>query len=267
VTDSPSPLRLAIVGVRGRVGQTLVRLAAEQRMVVTRAVAREDVGRDLGELHGAGPSGVTVEGDVSALASGGFDVAVDFSAADAVPDLAEAVTSAKAALVSGTTGLGPEALLALDEASQRIAVLWEPNMSLGVHVLGRLVRQAVLAMGESFDIEIVEAHHARKIDAPSGTALRLAEIAREARSPNPTVLQHGRQGRPGPRAAREIGMHAVRGGDIVGDHSVHLLGMGERLELVHRATSRDVFAHGALRAAAWIKGKAPGRYSVAELLG
>jgi 4-hydroxy-tetrahydrodipicolinate reductase len=267
VTEETAPLRLAIVGARGRVGQALVRLAFEQGMIVMRAISREDVGRDVGELGGTARTGVVVEADVGALASGGFDVAIDFSAADVVPDLAEAVTAAGAAVVSGTTGLGPEALLALDEASQRVAVLWEPNMSLGVHVLGRLVRQAIVAMGDGFDIEIVESHHARKVDAPSGTALRLAEIARDARAHTPTALQHGRQGRPGPRAKREIGLHAVRGGDVVGDHSVHLLGLGERLELVHRATHRDVFAHGALRAAAWIRGKAAGRYSVADLLG
>jgi 4-hydroxy-tetrahydrodipicolinate reductase len=266
VTDEGAPLRLAVIGARGRVGQAVVRLAAERGFQVTRAVAREDVGRDLGELGGT-KSGVMVEGDVTALASGGFDVAIDFSSADAVPDIAEAVASAGAALVSGTTGLGPEALLALDAASEKVPVLWEPNMSLGVHVLGRLLRQAVVAMGDGFDIEIVETHHGRKADAPSGTAVRLADIAKEARLPMPSALQHGRQGRPGPRGRQEIGVHAVRGGDIVGDHSVHLLGMGERLELVHRATSRDVFAHGALRAAAWLVGKAPRRYSVGELLG
>jgi 4-hydroxy-tetrahydrodipicolinate reductase len=143
-------------------------------------------------------------------------------------------------------------------------VLWEPNMSVGVHVLGRLVREAIAALGEGFDVEIVEAHHRKKVDAPSGTALRLAELAMEAAHGG--GLRHGREGRPGERPRGEIGMHALRGGDVVGDHTVHFLGDGERLELTHRATSRDVFAHGALRAAAWLAGKPRGRYTLADVL-
>ena len=136
-------------------------------------------------------------------------------------------------------------------------------MSVGVHVLGALVARAVAMLGPDFDIEIVEAHHRLKVDAPSGTALRVAEIAREARGGAGFV--HGREGRPGPRAPAEIGVHAVRGGDVVGDHSVYFLGSGERIELVHRASSRDLFATGALRFARWIAGKPPGRYAMADM--
>jgi 4-hydroxy-tetrahydrodipicolinate reductase len=131
-------------------------------------------------------------------------------------------------------------------------------------VLSELVARAVAQLGPGFDVEIVEAHHGRKVDAPSGTALRLAEVARAARGGGELV--HGRSGRPGARAASEIGVHAVRGGDVVGDHVVLLLGTGERLELAHRATSRDVFAAGALRAAEWLAGRAPGRYRWADVL-
>jgi len=145
-----------------------------------------------------------------------------------------------------------------------VPVLWEPNMSLGVFVLSRLVSQAVAALAE-WDIEVVEAHHRLKVDAPSGTALRLAETAQRARAG--TRLVHGRQGTPGARTNDEIGMHALRGGDVLGDHTVHLLGGGERIELTHRATSRDVFAHGAIRAARWIRGKPAGRYGLADILG
>jgi 4-hydroxy-tetrahydrodipicolinate reductase len=236
------PLRIAVVGARGRMGSAVVRLAGEQGLAVTHAVEK---------------------GEVALLASGGFDVAIDFSSADAVPELALAVAESGAALVSGTTGLSSEGERALDAASGRIAVLWEPNMSVGVHVLGTLVRQAIAALGDGFDVEIVETHHRRKVDAPSGTALRLAAIARETHD---GALVHGREGRPGPRAARAVGMHAVRGGDVVGDHSVHLLGDGERLELVHRAASRDVFARGAIRAALWIAKKTPGRYTLTDVL-
>ena len=137
-------------------------------------------------------------------------------------------------------------------------------MSLGVHVLTRLVAQAVAALAD-FDVEIVETHHRAKIDAPSGTALRLAETAQRARA-GTTRLVHGRKGTPGARAAEEIGVHALRGGDVVGDHVVHLMGTGERLELVHRATTRDLFASGALRAASWIVGRPPGRYTLGDVV-
>ncbi len=132
-------------------------------------------------------------------------------------------------------------------------------------MLADVVRAAVAALGPSYDIEIVETHHSRKVDAPSGTALLLADAARGARDEGSSLV-HGRSGRPGARSPSEIGMHAVRGGDVIGDHSVHLLGSGERLELTHRATSRDVFAHGALRAAGWIVGRAAGAYSMRDVL-
>ena len=166
--------------------------------------------------------------------------------------------------MSGTTGLGEEARAALDRASARVPVAWEPNMSVGVHVLGALVARAIAMLGPDFDIEIIEAHHRLKADAPSGTALRVAEIAREARGGARFV--HGREGRPGARGAAEIGVHAVRGGDVVGDHSVYLLGAGERIELIHRASSRELFASGALRFARWIAGKTPGRYAMDDML-
>ena len=236
------PLRLAVIGASGRVGAAVVRLAAEQGMRVVHA-----------------------ERDVASFASGGFDVAIDFSSASLVKEISAIVSRVGAALVTGTTGLGPAEFAALDEASRSVPVLWEPNMSFGVHVLGALLRQAVLALGDGFDIEIVETHHGRKLDAPSGTALRLVEIAAIGRAGAP--LQHGRQGRTAVRKRGEIGVHAVRGGDVVGDHSVHLLGFGERLELVHRATHRDLFAHGALRAASWIAGKPAGRYGLDDVLG
>jgi 4-hydroxy-tetrahydrodipicolinate reductase len=215
-------------------------------------------------LAGVGKLDVSIEHDVSALASGGFEVAIDFSNADALPRVAATVAATGAALVSGTTGLTPLGERALGEASNRAPVLWEPNLSVGVQVLSQLLRQAILSLGEAFDVEIVETHHRSKVDAPSGTALRLAEVAREARGG--AELRHGRAGRPGERKRDEIGVHAVRGGDVIGDHSIHLLGKGERIELVHRATNRDLFAHGALRAAAWIAGKPAGRYTLSQVL-
>jgi 4-hydroxy-tetrahydrodipicolinate reductase len=238
-------MRVAVVGARGRMGRTVAALAAEQGIQVVAAI-------DTGER-------------LAALAGSGAEVAIDFSSPGATLELADVAASSGIAIVSGTTGLGDDAHRALERASSRVAVAWEPNMSVGVHVLGALVSRAVAMLGPEYDIEIVEAHHRMKVDAPSGTALRIADIARHARGGARFV--HGREGKPGARGSAEIGVHAMRGGDVVGDHSVFLLGPGERIELVHRASSRDLFASGALRFARWIVGKPPGRYGMADMLG
>jgi len=258
-------MRLAVVGASGKMGRAIVRLAQEAGDDVVCAVGVSDVGQDAGELAGMRRLGLTVTKDLSALTVARAQVIVDFSSAQAISALAELAARIGVPLVSGTTGLDATAKLALDRAAEKVAVLWEPNMSVGVHLLGELLRRAAAALGEGYDIEIVEAHHRAKVDAPSGTALRLAEVARAARASS-TKLVHGREGKPGARPPSEIGMHAVRGGDVIGDHAVHFLGAGERLELVHRATNRDVFAHGALRAARWIAGKPKGRYTLADVL-
>jgi 4-hydroxy-tetrahydrodipicolinate reductase len=236
--------RIAVVGARGRMGRTILALAQEQGLEVVAAI---DTGDRLG-----------------VLGASGAEVAIDFSSPGATTELAHVAADAGIAIVSGTTGLGDEALAALDRAAARVAVAWEPNMSVGVHVLGALVARAIAMLGPDFDIEIVEAHHRLKVDAPSGTAIRIADIAREARGGARFV--HGREGRPGARAPAEIGVHAIRGGDVVGDHSVYLLGLGERIELVHRASSRELFASGALRVARWIVGRAAGRYRMEDVL-
>jgi 4-hydroxy-tetrahydrodipicolinate reductase len=147
-----------------------------------------------------------------------------------------------------------------------VPVLWEPNMSFGVHVLVELVRRAALQLGADFDVEISETHHRMKADAPSGTAVRLLAALQEAKGAQSRVV-HGRNGRPGPRPADEIAVHALRGGDVIGDHTVHFLGAGERLEFTHRATDRDLFVRGALRAAAAVVGKPPGCYRMNDLVG
>jgi 4-hydroxy-tetrahydrodipicolinate reductase len=234
-------------------------------MEVVCAIGATDLGRDAGELAGIGGIGTPVVDGLSALETTRADVIVDFSAPPVVLALAPLAASLLIPVVSGTTGLRDDGVEALDQAAKRVALLWEPNMSLGVHVLTRLVSQAVAALAD-FDIEIVETHHRSKVDAPSGTALRLAEAAQRARA-SATRVVHGRQGLPGARSSEEIGFHALRGGDVIGDHVVHLLGAGERIELVHRATTRDLFAHGALRAARWIVGRPAGRYALGDVIG
>jgi 4-hydroxy-tetrahydrodipicolinate reductase len=257
-------MRVAVVGASGRMGRAVVRLAASQGAEIVCAVAASDVGRDVGELAGLGPTGVSVVDGLAVIEHARADVVVDFSAPHATLALAPIAAAAGSAIVSGTTGLHRDERAALEDAAARVPVLWEPNMSIGVHVLSELVGRAAAVLAD-WDIEIVETHHRAKVDAPSGTAIRLAEVARAGRS-GATHLVHGRHGKPGARGAAEIGMHALRGGDVVGDHVVHLLGGGERLELTHRATSRDVFAHGALRAARWIAGRPSGTYSLRDVL-
>ena len=264
-------MKLAVVGAAGRMGRAVVRLASQEKLAeLVFAVATHEAERDAGELAGEPANGVRVESSLDGLARSGADVVIDFSAADTCAAVARAAADAGIALVSGTTGIDAAAHAALDEAATRIPLVWEANMSVGVQVLRALVEQAARALGPGFHAEIVEVHHAAKVDAPSGTALVLAEALVKAGDAGDAggerAIVNGRHGRPGPRSAGEVGMHAVRGGDVIGDHTVHFLGPGERLELVHRATNRDLFARGALRAAAALMGRAPGRYRLATLL-
>lgn len=259
-----SGTRVAVLGANGRMGRAVVRLAHEAGMKLVAAIGVGDEGRDAGELAGVGRLGVAISKDAGVLATSGAEVAIDFSAPAALAAIAKTCSAKGIALVSGTTGLDDDAKGALDEAAKGAAIMWEPNMSIGVHVLSALVEKAMAALGPTFDIEVVEVHHRQKADAPSGTAIRLGDVVKNARGAR---YEHGRQGRPGPRKADEIGMHAVRGGDVIGDHTVFFFGDGERIELTHRASSRDLFALGAVRAAGWIAGKKPGRYQLADLIG
>lgn len=205
-------------------------------------------------------------GDFSGVERAKPHVAIDFSRPSGTRVLADIAARANVALVIGTTGLDAACDHALGEAAKKAPVLVSSNMSIGVHVLGVLVERAAKVLGDDFDIEIVEAHHKRKVDAPSGTALTLAQIIRDARTSSASLV-HGREGHVGPRKAGEVGMHAVRGGDVVGDHTVFFFGEGERIELAHKASNRDLFARGALRAAKWVVTKRPGIYGMRDMLG
>jgi 4-hydroxy-tetrahydrodipicolinate reductase len=248
-------------------GLAVARLAKGEGAEVVGAIASKRsaaLGRDLGELAGGETLGVVVSADVGAGLLGA-DVVIDFSTSAAVPYLLQAAMRAKVAVVSGTTRLDGTGEKLLDEASKVVPVVWSPNTSVGVQVLAELVAQAIKRLGPGFDVEIVETHHRAKVDAPSGTANRLADAARAARDGLTSI--HGREGNAGPRGEGEIGVFALRGGDVIGDHTVHLLGPGERLELTHRATNRDLFARGALRAARFVVGKPPGRYTMVDVVG
>ncbi len=193
------------------------------------------------------------------------DVLIDFSNAAATREVCAAVAKANIPLVLGTTGHSAEERKMIEETARNVPVAFASNFSVGVNVLFALSEHAAKILGESFDVEIVEAHHRMKKDAPSGTAKTLADIVQRVRGSG--ELKHGREGMTGERNKSQIGIHSIRGGDVVGDHTVIFAGEGERLELTHRAASRETFARGALRAARWIIGKGPGLYSMRDVLG
>jgi len=261
-------VRLALFGATGRMGLAIARLAqAAGDVQIVGAICADgdpNLGRDVGEIAGIGSLGVVTTADV---ASGllGADVVIDFSTAAAVAPMLALAARQKVAVVSGTTNIDETAKKALDKAAQSIPVLWAPNMSLGIQVLAEIVEQAVRRLGLGFDVEITEIHHRKKIDSPSGTAKRLAEAARGARGSLRDI--HGRSGDVGARTDDEMAVYGLRGGDVIGDHTVYLFGRGERLELTHRASSRDLFAHGALAAARFVVGKPAKRYTIADVLG
>jgi 4-hydroxy-tetrahydrodipicolinate reductase len=260
-------LKVAVAGAAGRMGQAIVRLLGDEGLSLVGAIERGDspaIGKDAGEVAGAGTLGVEISPAVFAGMLGARCV-IDFSSVAAAPAVARAAADKRVAIVCGTTGLDARAEAALDEAAKVVPVLASPNMSLGVEVLAALVKQALRALGPGFDVEIVETHHRRTVDAPSGTAKRLLGAVKEARAGVRSLA--GRDGLVGPRTDDEVAVLALRGGDVIGDHTVHLFGHGERLELTHRATSRELFARGALRAARAIADRPAGRYAMKDVLG
>jgi 4-hydroxy-tetrahydrodipicolinate reductase len=241
--------------------------AARTDLQVSSALVRPDSRSAGGEIA----PGVVATGDIDA-ALAGADVYIDFSTPQATADVAIAALARGVAAVVGTTGLNDRAHAALEILSKRAPVLWAPNFSPGVNLLLDLAERAARALGAGFDLEIVEIHHRRKRDAPSGTALALGEAlarghAGSGADAGALEQRLGRAGDTGPRAANEVGMAAVRGGDVIGEHTAYFLGDHERIELTHRAASRDVFASGALRAATWLAGKPAGRYRMRDVLG
>jgi len=262
--------RVVVTGAAGRMGTEIVRLVrATEGMALAGAVERAGpaIGQDAGALAGLGPTGVAV-GDDLAKALAGADVVVDFTSHDASAGNAEVCAAKGVPIVIGSTGFAPEAKARVAGAARKIPVVLSPNMSVGVNVLFELVRQAAKVLGDGYDVEIVEIHHKKKRDAPSGTAVRLGEVAAEALGRDPKdALAYARHGILGERPPWQIGVQTLRGGDVVGEHTVFFCGEGERLELTHRATSREQFARGALRAARWIAGKPAGLYDMADVLG
>ena len=270
-----APTRILLIGAAGRMGQAITRLLAGgsfPSLALAAAVDRPDsplLGQDAGSAAGARPLGVKISGDLDAALAARPDVAVDFSFHAVSAASAPRVAAARIPWIVGTTGLDEAEKAAIAQAARSIPVVLSANMSIGVNLLFALVQQAARALkGRGYDCEIIERHHRRKKDAPSGTALFLGEAAAQGYGWSlPDVAIDGRSGLPGERPEKEIGFHAIRGGDIVGDHTVLFAADGECVELSHRATSRDTLAIGALRAAAWLPGHPPALYGMRDVIG
>jgi 4-hydroxy-tetrahydrodipicolinate reductase len=242
-----TPLKLLINGAKGRMGQTLISCANSDPEL--EVAAQIDIGDDL---EAAIPQ---------------CEAVVDFTHADTTASLAKVCERAGKILVIGTTGQDAASRRSIEDSARTIPIVFAPNFSVGVNALFWLTKKAAFILGPDFDLEVLEMHHRLKKDAPSGTARRLAEILSEVRDLSyDQCVRHGRTGMIGERSANEIGVHALRGGDVVGDHTVVYAGIGERLELTHKASSRETFARGALRAVKWVRSRPAGLYDMQDVL-
>ena len=263
-------IRVAVAGAAGRMGRMLVSAVnGATDLCLTGAVDHPDAaekGADSGELAGVGHLGIPIVGNIAGMDD--FDVLVDFSVATAALDKLDFCTDNGKALVIGTTGFEQSGLGAIRRAAETVPIVMAPNMSVGVNVAFKLIEFAARALGDDVDVEVFEAHHRHKIDAPSGTAVRMGEILADALDRDiATDAVYGREGITGERERRTIGFHSLRGGDIVGEHTVTFAGTGERIEITHRAGSRENFAAGAVRAVRFVAGQEPGLYGMDEVLG
>lgn len=263
--------RIAVTGAAGRMGKTLIEaIAAAEGATLTVAIERPDsslIGVDAGELAGIGRNGVAVVGDInSALEQ--FDVLIDFTAPVATLANIAACAAAGKKIIIGTTGFSAEQKAALQTHAQKTGVVMAANYSVGVNLCFKLLDTAARVLGDDVDIEVYEAHHRHKVDAPSGTALRMGEVVAQALGRDlDRVAVYGREGQTGARARDTIGFATVRAGDIVGDHTVMFAADGERVEITHKASSRMSFARGAVRAAQWLNAQANGMYDMQDVLG
>jgi 4-hydroxy-tetrahydrodipicolinate reductase len=264
-------MRIALVGVSGRMGLSLIKAAAfADRAEFTVAVSRPGslaVGKDAGELAGISAQGVTVTDDLAAKLDS-FDVLIDFTRPDASLDYIEICRQAGKKVVIGTTGYTAAQKAQIAEAARDIAIVMAPNMSVGVNLSLKLLEMTAKVMGDYTDIEVIEAHHRHKVDAPSGTALRMGEvIAKTLGRDLKDCAIYGREGDTGARDRKTIGFSTIRAGDIVGEHTVMFADEGERVEITHKATSRMTFANGAVRAAHWLETKERGLFDMQDVLG
>lgn len=261
-------IRVCIHGAGGRMGRALIEACQQvPQLQLASAIERADsplIGQDAGHIAALGELGVTVLADLNTTA---FDLLVDFTRPEASIAALAACRAAGRAMVIGTTGFDMVQKKLIEAAGREIPIVMAPNFSIGVNLTLKLIDMAARVLGDSVDVEIVEAHHRHKVDAPSGTALRMGETVAAALGRDlKTVSVTGREGHTGERARQTIGFSTVRGGDVVGDHTVMFLGDGERVEISHKASSRMTFAMGAMRAAVWLRDRPPGLYDMQDVL-
>jgi 4-hydroxy-tetrahydrodipicolinate reductase len=264
-------MKIAVVGAAGRMGQMLIRQIARTEGCslagASETASSKAIGRDAGEIAGVEANGVKITAD-SAAAIGAANVVIDFTVPAATVAHTKIAADKGVSVVIGTTGLDPEQTAAIHECAKRVPILWAANMSMGINVLMALVEKTASLLDPSYDIEVLEMHHRHKIDAPSGTALALGRSAAAGRKVKlEEVWRKTRDGHTGARPSGEIGFATLRGGEEVGVHTVMFAASGERLELSHRAFSRETYASGAVRSALWLKGKKPGLYGMKDVLG
>lgn len=263
--------RIAVMGAAGRMGKTLIEAVQQaEGAQLSVAIDRADsslVGADVGELVAQGKIGVNLSGDLQAVLDQ-FDVLIDFTHPSVTLKNLEVCRQAGKAMIIGTTGFTAEEKQLLNDAGKQIPIVFAANFSVGVNLCLKLLDTAARVLGDEVDIEIIEAHHRHKVDAPSGTALRMGEVVAGALGRDlQKVAVYGREGQTGARARETIGFATVRAGDVVGDHTVLFAADGERVEITHKASSRMTFAKGAVRAALWLQGRQPGLYDMQDVLG
>ncbi|MBI1921622.1 MAG: 4-hydroxy-tetrahydrodipicolinate reductase [Geobacter sp.] len=264
-------VKIAVCGAAGRMGgRIIVAISEAEGVELSGALERPGhpmVGMDAGMLAGIGSNHVKITDDLNAVVDG-CDVLIDFTTPKVSLKNLEACSLKKKSIVIGSTGFTPEERALAQELAREIPAVLAPNMSVGVNVCFKVLKDVAKTLGDDFDVEIVELHHNKKKDAPSGTAVRMGEVVAEAlgRDYNKVANFH-REGICGERTKEEIGMQTVRGGDIVGEHTVYFIGMGERIELTHRAMTRDMFSRGAVRASKWVVSQKPGLYDMQDVLG
>jgi 4-hydroxy-tetrahydrodipicolinate reductase len=263
-------IKIAVCGAAGRMGQRIIVAAVEAGCTVSGALERPGhpmLGQDAGLIAGCGQLGVTVCDNLNAVVEG-CDVLIDFTTPKVSLKNLEVCGLKRKSIVIGSTGFTPDERVLAAELCKEISCVLAPNMSVGVNVCFKVLKDVAKTLGDDFDVEIVELHHNKKKDSPSGTAVRMGEVVAEAlgRDYNQVANYH-REGLCGERTKDEIGMQTVRGGDIIGEHTVYFIGQGERIEISHRAMTRDMFSRGSVRAAKWVVGKKPGLYDMQDVLG
>lgn len=263
--------RIAVVGAAGRMGKILIEACAENDQTELSAATEHPesslIGADAGELAGVGKNQITVVDSLDAT-KGDFDVLIDFTRPEPTMQHLQWCVANQKKIVIGTTGFSDEQKAAIAKAGEKIGVVFAPNMSVGVNLTLKLLEMTAQVLGDSVDIEVIEAHHRHKVDAPSGTALRMGEVIADTLGRDLSECAvYGREGHTGERDRKTIGFETIRAGDIVGEHTVMFADIGERIEITHKASSRMTFAKGAVRAAAWLGDKHSGVYDMQDVLG